>query len=402
MGPSIRLAIVLLAALGSTFFPLFAQELFQSGAGRSPRWASFENPKSEKGGAGRENKSAKGHAFDSIKAGQSVTLMEYKGSGVIRRIWITVSDRSPEMLRSLTLAMYWDGESEPAVLAPLGDLFGISHGQTCAFESAVLSNPEGRSFNCFIPMPFRKSARVVLSNDSRKDLSHIFYDVDFETMTGLPRDSLYFHCYWNRQPRTTAGEDFQILPRVFGKGRLLGVNVGVLSNPEYDDSWWGEGEVKMYLDGDDQHPTIAGTGAEDYTGTAWGLGKFANRYEGCPVADSAKRMWSFYRFHIPDPVFFEKDLKVTIQTIGGTGVGKVREFLKKGLAVIPVSEDVNGKLTKLLEPGAPKITDADFPEGWVNFYREDDYCATAYFYLDHPTHKLPPMPAMDVRVSKIK
>jgi hypothetical protein len=398
MQQSIRTAMLLLASI----LPLCAQELFEPGVGRSPRWASFENPRSQKGGAGHENKTAKGHAFDTLKAGQSITLMEYNGSGVIRRIWITISDRSPEMVRSLTLAAFWDGQTKPAVLAPLGDFFGIAHGQLCAFESALLSNPEGRSFNCLIPMPFRRSARVVLSNDSRKDVSNLFYDVDFETVRKLPKDALYFHCYWNRQVRTKLGEDYQILPRVNGRGRLLGVNVGVISNPDYEGSWWGEGEVKMYVDGDDQHPTIAGTGTEDYTGTAWGLGKFANRYQGCPVADAARRMWAFYRFHIPDPVYFERDLKVTIQTIGGTDAAKVRNFVKRGLAVIPVSVDLHGKFTKLLEPGAPSLNDPSFPEGWVNFYRQDDYCATAYFYLDKPTHDLPPVPGLDVRVKGIK
>jgi hypothetical protein len=376
--------------------------LFEAGSGRTPRWASFENPQAEKGAAGRENKTAKGHAFDSLKAGRSVTLMEFTGSGVIRRIWITVNDRSPEMLRSLTLAAYWDGEAKPAVLAPLGDFFGIAHGQLCAFESALLSNPEGRSFNCFIPMPFRRSARVVLSNDSKKDISNLFYDVDFESVNDLPANALYFHCYWGRQVRTRLGEDYEILPRVAGKGRLLGVNVGVLRNPIYEDSWWGEGEVKMYLDGDDQHPTIAGTGAEDYTGTAWGLGKFINRYEGCTVADTAQGMWTFYRFHVPDPIFFQKDLKVTIQAIGGSGAAKVREFVKRGLPLIPVSVDLHGQFTKLLDPGAPSLNDSHFSDGWINFYRQDDYCATAYFYLDKPSHDLPSMPEMDVRLNGIK
>jgi hypothetical protein len=391
------MATLLLAAL----VPIHAQELFEAGNGRSPRWASFENVRSGNGGAGHENKTAKGHAFDSLKAGHSITLMEYNGSGVIRRIWITISDRSPEMVRSLTLAAYWDGETKPAVLAPLGDFFGIAHGQLCAFESALLSNPEGRSFNCLIPMPFRRSARVVLSNDSKKDLSNLFYDVDFETVKHPPKNALYFHCYWNRQVRTHLGEDYEILPRVTGRGRLLGVNVGVLSNPSYEDSWWGEGEVKMYLDGDDRHPTLAGTGTEDYTGTAWGLGKFANRFQGCLVADAAHRMWSFYRFHIPDPIFFEKDLKVTIQTIGGTGLAKIRDFVKRGLPVIPVSVDLNGQFTKLLEPGAPRLDDPSFPKGWVNFYRQDDYCATAYFYLDKPAHDLPPLPGLDVRLQGV-
>jgi hypothetical protein len=397
----LRTSADLLIAIHFTIAPLHGRELFQAPNGGSVRWADPENVAGTKGGAGLENKSAKGHAFDSLKAGQSITLMEYDGCGIIRRIWITISDRSPEMLRSLTLAIYWEGLAKPAVLAPLGDFFGIAHGQVCAFENALFSNPEGRSFNCLVPMPFRRSARVVLRNDSKKDLTHIFYDVDFETVKKLPKDALYFHCYWSRQVPTKLGEDFQILPRVSGKGRFLGANVGVFSNPSYENSWWGEGEIKMYLDGDAEHPTVAGTGTEDYIGTAWGMSQFANRYQGCLVANNTNRMWAFYRFHIPDPVFFQTDLQVVIQTIGGTSSSKVREFIKRGLPVIPVSVDANGNFIKLLEPGAPRAANGEFPEGWINFYREDDYCATAYFYLDNPGHELPPLPSMEVRLNEI-
>jgi hypothetical protein len=379
-----------------------AEELYQSGPGRSPRWASFENANAAKGSAAQSNRSAKGHAFDSLKAGNSVVLMDYVGRGVIRRFWLTISDRSPEMLRSLTLAIFWDGAAKPAVLVPLGDFFSVSHGQMCPFENALFSNPEGRSFNCVIPMPFRRSARVVLINESAKDLAHLFYDVDFETGKTLPKDSLYFHCYWNRQLNTKLGEDFEILPVIKGRGRFLGVNLGVIANSVYENSWWGEGEVKMYLDGDGPHPTLAGTGTEDYIGTAWGMGKFAQRYQGCPVADVTNRMWSIYRFHIPDPIFFAKDLKVTIQTIGGTGRDKVREFLQKKLPVKPVTVDNQGKLARLLEPNAPQISDEGFPEGWVNFYREDDYCTTAYFYLDRATNELPSLPPVKTRTAKLK
>jgi hypothetical protein len=395
-------AIALLFALGLTPQPLQAQELYQLEKHRSPRWASFENPAATKGAAAQSNGSAKGHAFDSLKAGESVVLMDYTGRGIIRRIWLTISDRSPAMLRSLTLKMFWDGAKKPAVLVPLGDFFSISHGQTCAFESALFSNPEGRSFNCTIPMPFRRSARVVLSNESAKDLTHLFYDIDFEAVAALPKDALYFHCYWSRQLNTEVGKDFEILPFVAGRGRFLGVNLGVIANPVYEGSWWGEGEVKMYLDGDNAHPTLAGTGTEDYAGTAWGLGRFAQRYQGCPVADSTNRMWSFYRYHIPDPIFFEKDLKVTIQAIGGTGRDKIREFLQLGLPLKPVSVDIKGKFMRLLELNAPKISDADFPDGWVNFYRQDDYCTTAYFYLDQPANELPLLPPVDIRTAKLK
>ena len=141
MRQSIRTAILLLAAI----FPLRAQELFEPGTGRSPRWASFENSKSEKGGAGRQNKTAKGHAFDSLQAGQSITLMKYNGSGVIRRIWITISDRSPEMVRSLTLAAYWDDQTQPAVLAPLGGFLRNCPRSTLRLRERLALEP-GRPF----------------------------------------------------------------------------------------------------------------------------------------------------------------------------------------------------------------------------------------------------------------
>jgi len=325
--------------------------------------------------------------------------MQAEGAGVIRRIWLTVSDRSPEMLRSLTLAMYWDGQTNAAVRAPLGDFFSVSHGRMTAYESALFSNPEGRSFNTVIPMPFRRGARVVLTNESSKNLSHLFYDVDFETIQRPAKNFLYFHCYWNRQLRPTLGQDVEILPKIGGKGRFLGMNVGVIANPDYGKSWWGEGEVKIYLDGDSTHPTAAGTGTEDYVGAAWGLGRFANRYQGCPVADSTNRLWSFYRLHVPDPIFFAKDVRVTLQAIGGSGAAEVRRMVKEGLPLIPVSIDNEGQFTRLLEPGAPKLGEADGPSGWVNFYRQDDYSTTAYFYLDRPTHDLPGLPPLATRIS---
>jgi hypothetical protein len=130
-------------------------------------------------------------------------------------------------------------------------------------------------------------------------------------------DVLYFHASWRRESPTKVGRDFEILPRVEGKGRFLGANVGVLADPK-NLGWWGEGEVKMYLDGDTEYPTLIGTGTEDYIGTGWGQKPFAGRYQGCYVSDDEAHIYSFYRYHVPDPVYFEKSARVTIQQIGGT------------------------------------------------------------------------------------
>ena len=362
-----------------------------------PRWATFENPKAATGVGGMENKTAKGHAYEPIKAGEVKTLLSVTGMGIVQRIWLTFSDRSPAMMRALRIDMYWDGATQPAVSAPIGDFFGISHGQIMPFENALFSSPEGRSFNCRIPMPFRKGARITVTNESDKELGLFFYDVDFQRVTAFPPDALYFHTHWRREHITELAKDFNMLPEVTGKGRFLGVNVGLITAPEYGTSWWGEGEVKIYLDGDGQFPTIVGTGAEDYIGSGWGLGKFIQWYQGCPVANDSTRQWSFYRFHIPDPIYFQQKLRATIQVLGGHSRDQVRRMLKEGTALIPVSVSHDKGFVRLFEGNPPALDAADFPDGWVNFYRQEDYCATAYFYLDKPVNGLPVLAALAVR-----
>lgn len=373
---------------------LLAQEPLYRMSTDKPRWATFENPKATVGAGGMENQTAKGHAFEPIKAGETKTLLNISGMGIIQRIWLTVSDRSPAMLRSLRIDMYWDGASQPAVSAPLGDFFGISHGQIMPFENALFSSPEGRSFNCRIPMPFRKGARITVTNEASKDLDLFFYDVDFQLNGTVPADALYFHCHWRREHKTQLAVDFNMLPEVKGKGRFLGVNVGLITAPEYGKSWWGEGEVKIYLDGDGQFPTIVGTGAEDYIGSGWGLGKFIQWYQGCTIANDSTRQWSFYRFHIPDPIYFQQKLRATIQVIGGYSRDQVRQMIKDGHSLKPISVAYDKGFMKLLEGNPPALDSPNFPDGWVNFYRQEDYCATAYFYLDKPVNGLPALAAV--------
>jgi len=251
-----------------TVLPLCAQTgpqkpLYQFDATSTPRWSSFENRKAEKGKGGMENNGAKGHPSDGVEPGETEVLLDASGQGIINRIWITINDRSPEMLRSLKLEMFWDGSSKPAVSVPFGDFFGMGLGKTAPFHNALFANPEGRSFICYIPMPFKTGARIQVTNESDKRLSHLFYDINFQKLASFASDNLYFHAFWNRDTATTLARDFELLPPVKGKGRFLGVNIGVNANPVYKDYWWGEGEVKMYLDGDKNFPTLVGTGTED-------------------------------------------------------------------------------------------------------------------------------------------
>lgn len=392
---------VILAAMPITFE---AAELYEAGDGLQTRWAGFENPTAGKGDGGKINSRFKGHAAESIKAGETKTLLDVAGCGTVRRIWMTLYPRDPRMMRALRLQMYWDGADKPAVSAPLGDFFGDVLGRMIPFENELFSNPEGRSLNCLIPMPFRTRARITLTNDSSQDVLYLFYDIDFVLQDKLhDKAMLYFHAYWHRQRFTTLGSDFDILPTVHGQGRYLGANFGVVINPDYT-GWWGEGEVKIYLDGDKDHPTLNNSGTEDYIGTAWGMGMFQNRYQGSLIADPRLGQYTFYRYHIPDPVFFQKDCRVTIQQMGGDRKEAVLKMIKKGIPITPVLVDHGGagKFMLLFDgKHSPDLEQDATPGGYVCYLRRDDISAVAYFYLDSPVDNLPEIASVDERTEDI-
>jgi hypothetical protein len=391
---------ILIVAFALQTLSVQAQELFEIPAGKQTRWTSFENPTGSKGSGGKENDGAKGHAFDMVAAGTSKTMLDYKGAGIVERIWLTVNERTPQMLRSMRIEMYWDDSNVPAVSVPLGDFFGIGLGRRVPFESEFFSDPEGRSFNCNIPMPFRTAAKIILVNESQKEVM-FFYDVNLTTVTKHEKAVYYFHAFWNRENRTKLGKDYTVLPKVTGRGRFLGMNVGVIADTIYETSWWGEGEVKMYLDGDSSFPTLIGTGTEDYIGTAWGQGQYAHRFQGCPLADEKNKQWSFYRYHIPDPIYFENNLVVTFQQIGGENTDFVKRLKKKGAVIKPVSV-AGDKFYKLFEmKPVPDLMSDNFPKGWTNYYREDDVSSTAYFYLDKPTNGLPSLQSVGLRTANL-
>jgi len=374
-------------------------QLFQYTDNFEPRWVSFENITGEKGLGGQENSGAKGHPCDFIKAGETKTLLDFKGPGIINRMWITISDRTPEMLRSLVINIYWDGSVKPAVSAPFGDFFGLGLGRTTPFQTALFSNPEGRSFNTNIQMPFKESARMEIVNESDKELPMIFYDVNLQSLKEWDDSYMYFHCYWHRDTATTLTEDFRILPEIKGKGRFLGTNVSVHANPAYKDYWWGEGEVKIYLNGDTDYPTLVGTGTEDYIGTAWGQGQYYNMYQGCPIADPENLQWTFYRYHIPDPVYFKTDCEVTLQQIGGSEKSNVLALQKKGIDLIPITIHQAPVFTHIYIPDeVVDLKNPDLPDGWVNFYRSDDVAAAAYFYFEKPSNDLPEIQPKSIRI----
>lgn len=186
------------------------------------RWSSPENLNGKKGQGGKENYGAKGHPSDSIAAHSSKALLDIQGTGVINRIWVTISDRSPQMLRSLKIEMFWDNEKKPAVSAPFGDFFGVGLGRTTDFQNAFFADPEARSFMCYIPMPFKKGAKIVVTNESNIKLRDIYFDVNYNLLTEWNNNNMYFHAFWHRDTATVLAQDFEILPAIKGKGRFLG------------------------------------------------------------------------------------------------------------------------------------------------------------------------------------
>ncbi len=353
------------------------------------RWASPENPRALPGAAATANGGRKGRPSLPLLAGESLTLTEEPAgvSGTIRRIWVTISDRSRAMLRGLRVDLFWDGASIPAVSAPFGDFFGISLGRTAVFDSALFANPEGRSFLCFAPMPFRSGMRLVITNETGTDLPMLFYDVNYTVGDAHGPDTLYFHAHWRRENPTTLQQDYALLPLVTGRGRFIGVNIGVKADTErYGRTWWGEGEVKFYLDGDTDLPTLCGTGTEDYIGTAWAQGQYAQSYQGCPVADDDALAYCFYRYHIPDPVWFHRSLRVTIQQIGHC-FGERQEWLKN-----------HGETVYKAGPGLIPVDFSASHDQGILFERQDDWSSCAYFYFDRPVNDLPPLAAARERI----
>ena len=374
-------ATILLLAANRTV----AQAVYEVPDGVETRWFSFENPDGAKGAAAMTQRGRKGAASKAVAKDETITLADIDGPGVIRRIWLTVRPGNPELLRGLVIRIFWDGQIVPSVEAPLQDFFGIPFARQVPFESALLSNPEGRSFNCSFEMPFKQHARVTIENQTGKDAGLLFYDIDLTIGDKLPEELCYFHAHYRRENPTTPKKDFEILPRVTGKGRFLGCNIGVRQVEPFTTVWFGEGEVKAYIDGNSAHPTLAGTGTEDYIGTAWGQGTFNHLYQGCLIQGNP---WGFYRFHVKDPIYFHRDIRVTIQQISGTSRQKF------------IDELTRKQYPELVATGKTFDPDTD-KEDWNNFEVVQDVCATAYWYQTLPSPDFGPLEPFEQRMKDL-
>ena len=287
--------------------------------------------------------------------------------------------------------MFWDNSEKPAVSVPFGDFFCVGLGKVATFKNALFSNPEGRNFSTYIPMPFKTGMIILVTNESSVTIKHFYYDIDYTLGDKFTEDTLYFHAFFNRENPTHMKKDFELLPYIEGKGRFLGTNMGVRCNKKlYSDTWWGEGEFKAYIDGDTDYPTICGTGVEDYIGTAWGQDYYYDLYCGCPVYDKENMELCCYRFHIPDPIYFNSNFKATMQQIGGVD----RDDYFHHAQLLYKNKIANNQVISV--DGDP-IDFADIP--MLNgipllFEREDDWSCCTYFYLDKPENNLPEL--MDV------
>ncbi|WP_211239517.1 glycoside hydrolase family 172 protein [Jiangella gansuensis] len=341
---------------------------------RVSRSISAENPTGEKGRGGMATEGTGARAAGDlgqgwkispsihIPAGETAVLGEIGGPGVIKHIWCTTAPH--RAWRGTILRMYWDGEQVPAVEVPLGDLFCNGWNTFSQVSSlAVAANPNG-GFNAYWPMPFRRSARLTLENVSAEEVV-LYYQIDYE-LGDVADDASYLHAHWRRSHPVPRGEVHTILDRVEGSGHYVGTYLAWATN---DPGWWGEGEVKFFLDGDVEFPTICGTGTEDYFGGAWnfdvpgqGYTPFTTPYLGLNQVlrpdglYASQQRFGMYRWHIPDPIRFTENLRVTVQSLG-------------------------------IGPG--------HHNGLAHRYRptSDDLASTALFYLDAPSlPNRPPAP----------
>lgn len=253
---------------------------------------------------------------------QTATLADIAGPGAIQHIWITLH---PTLWRRVVLRIYWDGEEQPSVEVPVGDFFCNGWCDRANVNSLpIAANPAG-GFNSYWEMPFRKHARITVENLAPDEIPGFFYYIDY-TLTEVPETRAYFHAQWRRSNPVPAMQDHTLLDGVVGQGHYVGTYLAVGVN---NNGWWGEGEVKFFLDGDTDWPSICGTGTEDYFGGAWDWEQPKGQY--CTYSTpflgmhqviqpdglySSQQRFGMYRWHIMDPIRFQHDLRVTIQDLG--------------------------------------------------------------------------------------
>jgi len=335
------------------------------------RSISAENPTGEKGKGGMATEGALSNAARDlgrgwkvspcihIPAGKTVTLANIEGSGAIQHIWMTIF---PTWWRQLILRVYWDNEESPSIEVPFGDFFCNGWCTRSNVQSLPIAvNPAG-GFNSYWEMPFREGAHITIENlNPDEECQHFFYQITY-ALTDVPDDAAYLHAQWRRSNPLPYKTNHILLDNVKGEGHYVGTYIAWGSN---NNEWWGEGEIKFFMDGDGEFPTICGTGTEDYFGGAWGFETPDGQYEVFSTAflglsqvivpDGFKRSqqrYGMYRWHVMDPIRFQQDLRVTIQALGWRSRGRL----------LPLKDDIaSTAFWYQSEPHAlfPQLPDAD-------------------------------------------
>jgi hypothetical protein len=315
------------------------------------RSISAENPTGAKGQAGKATEGTGAIVARELGQGwkispsiniaghETVTLADIDGSGAIEHIWCTVN---PKAYRRLVLRIYWDNETTPSVEVPLGDFFCNGWGIPSNVNSLPISVNSTGGFNSYWEMPFRKHARITLENISPDEIKHFYYQVDY-ALTGISEDVAYLHVQFRRNNPLPYMDVHTLIEGVTGQGHYVGTYIAWGAN---NSGWWGEGEVKFYIDGDTDFPTICGTGTEDYFGGAWCF-ELDGRYQTYSTpylgfhqlinSDGAFRnqqRFGLYRWHVRDPIRFQQDLRITIQALGW------RSQLEEQGRYLPLQDDI--------------------------------------------------------------
>jgi hypothetical protein len=264
-----------------------------------------------------------------IEPGGTLVLADLKGPGIITHFWNTIAHEAPFYSRLLTLRIYWDGETHPSVECPIGDFFGVGHGIDKPFVSLPIKvSSDGRGRNCYWPMPFRKSARITVTNESDKRCHAFYYYIDWQKHKSLPKDTAYFHAMYRQEYPCVMGCNY-LIADIAGRGHYVGTIQSVVNMSR---GWYGEGDDFFFIDGE-KEPRLRGTGTEDYFCDGWGFRPHDGPYYGVPLWEGyeAGNRGTAYRFHIPDPVVFKKSLRVEIEHKGSQDFpdGKNTGFIER-------------------------------------------------------------------------
>lgn len=307
--------------------------------------------------------------FWSITPGGVQEVFNATGPGVISHIWFTIAARGGDHLKELVLRAWWDGQGKPSIEAPIGDFFGLNLNSYQVYQSEYLACSPGKSLNCYFAMPYRRGARMTVTNEGKQEVQAFYSNIDYMSVPRLPDDALYFHAQYRQSAPCvpTTGDAAKLNPdgknnyvyvETRGRGHLMGVTLGVLQNA---DRWWGEGDDMIFID-DESKPAIIGTGSEDYFLGSWDFGgrdgaqPFAHSMYGAHLIAAAERTggrYCCYRWHGDNPVTFERYLKHTME------------------------------------------------HGHAND-RGDNFFSVAYWYQNAPFTDFPALPPLDQRIPKVR